>query len=457
MATTSPALGVTVATGVPCSRPRGPRPPRGRSPPRRGPVGPVVGAGAAVGADVDDAGDPARTRRHHHDPVGEEHRLRDGVGHEEHRGPGLGADPRQLGLHPLPGHLVERAERLVHEQQPRAARQGPGRSRPAAACRRRAGRGGCSAKSVRPTSSISSATRAPALRRVRRRAARAAARCCRRRCATAGGPPAGRRCRSPGRAAPAGRVLPKTASVARRWACRGRRPAASASHLPQPDGPISETNSPSRHGQVDVGAARRTLACVPLPKVPGRRRSTAKSRAVVGHARCSCRLSTSVVAEGERRAGATSAGGHQAERDRAEDRRPRLGRVAGGGGRRRRRAAGRCRHVARSRPRRRRCRRRRSRRRAAARAAGRGRRRGAGAVTQRAPPAGGVGVHQLDVGRGRATAGRGAHRRRPGRTRGTLAITATEPRCSTGRPPICDLRAPAGAPAGRTRSAARSG
>ena len=30
---------------------------------------------------------------------------------------GLAADPQQLGLHVLAGHLVERAERLVHQQQ----------------------------------------------------------------------------------------------------------------------------------------------------------------------------------------------------------------------------------------------------------------------------------------------------------------------------------------------------
>ena len=65
-------------------------------------------------------GDPARPRRHHDDPVGQEHRLGDRVGHEHDGGAGLGADAEQLGLHALAGHLVERAERLVHEQQPRA-------------------------------------------------------------------------------------------------------------------------------------------------------------------------------------------------------------------------------------------------------------------------------------------------------------------------------------------------
>ena len=56
-------------------------------------------------------------------------------------GAGLGADADQLGLHVLAGHLVEGAERLVHQQQPRAARPAPGRWRRAAACRRTAATG----------------------------------------------------------------------------------------------------------------------------------------------------------------------------------------------------------------------------------------------------------------------------------------------------------------------------
>ena len=41
------------------------------------------------------------------------------MGHEHDRGARLGADAQELGLHALARHLVERAERLVHEQQPR--------------------------------------------------------------------------------------------------------------------------------------------------------------------------------------------------------------------------------------------------------------------------------------------------------------------------------------------------
>ena len=78
----------------------------------------------------DDLHDPARSRGHHHHPVGEEHGLGDRVGDEHDGGLGLGADPDQLVLHPLPGHLVQRPERLVHQQQSRPLGQGAGDRHP---------------------------------------------------------------------------------------------------------------------------------------------------------------------------------------------------------------------------------------------------------------------------------------------------------------------------------------
>ena len=82
----------------------------------------LVGAGGALGVgaephrhDLPDASGPGR---HHDDPVGEEHRLGDRVRHEHDGGARLGRDAHELGLHLLARHLVERAERLVHEQQP---------------------------------------------------------------------------------------------------------------------------------------------------------------------------------------------------------------------------------------------------------------------------------------------------------------------------------------------------
>ena len=104
-------------------------------------------------------GDPPRARRHHDHAVGQEHRLGDRVRDEHDRRARLRADPQQLGLHPLAGHLVQRAERLVHQQQRRAARRARGRSPPAAACRPRAGSGG--ARRSRPARPARAA-RAPA-------------------------------------------------------------------------------------------------------------------------------------------------------------------------------------------------------------------------------------------------------------------------------------------------------
>ena len=48
------------------------------------------------------------------------------MGHEHDRRSGVAADAEQLGLHVLAGHLVERAERFVHQQQLRAERQRSG-------------------------------------------------------------------------------------------------------------------------------------------------------------------------------------------------------------------------------------------------------------------------------------------------------------------------------------------
>ena len=92
--------------------------------------------------DVDLRHDAARPRAHHGHGVGEEHRLGDRVGDQQRgRGP-LGPDPLQLEVEPLAGHLVERAERLVEQQDLAVRPPGPGRSPPAGACRRTAARAG---------------------------------------------------------------------------------------------------------------------------------------------------------------------------------------------------------------------------------------------------------------------------------------------------------------------------
>src|SRR6266853_2123712 len=80
---------------------------------------PDVEAARAVKRDVEHRPHPARPRAHDHHPVGEEDRLVDGVGDEEHRLGLLVPDPLQLEVHLLPRHRVERAERLVHQQEDR--------------------------------------------------------------------------------------------------------------------------------------------------------------------------------------------------------------------------------------------------------------------------------------------------------------------------------------------------
>ena len=65
-------------------------------------------------------------RRHHDDPVRQVDRLGDRVRDEHDGGLGGGTDPQQFGLHVLTGHLVERAERFVHQQQRRMRGERPG-------------------------------------------------------------------------------------------------------------------------------------------------------------------------------------------------------------------------------------------------------------------------------------------------------------------------------------------
>jgi hypothetical protein len=48
--------------------------------------------------------------------IGQVNGFRDRMGHEQHRGAGLLADAQQQIIHFEPGELVERAERLVHQQ-----------------------------------------------------------------------------------------------------------------------------------------------------------------------------------------------------------------------------------------------------------------------------------------------------------------------------------------------------
>ena len=156
--------------------------------------------------------------------------------------PVLGADPQQLVLQPLAGHLVERAERLVHQQQRRVYGQRPRDRDPLLHAAGELGRV-VPGELAQPDQVEHLPRPVPPLAPGRRRAAPAAARRCAAPCATRRGRPAGRRCRTPGRAGPAGPACRRPSP------CRsvgGIRSATSRSSvdLPQPDGPISETNWP---------------------------------------------------------------------------------------------------------------------------------------------------------------------------------------------------------------------
>ena len=63
---------------------------------------------------------------HDDDPRRQEDRLRDRMGHEHDGDPGLLPDAQDLLVHPLAGHLVERTERLVHQQDRRLEGERPG-------------------------------------------------------------------------------------------------------------------------------------------------------------------------------------------------------------------------------------------------------------------------------------------------------------------------------------------
>src|SRR5207237_1243082 len=65
---------------------------------------------------IDDLDDAAGPRAHHHDLARQEHRLGDRVGDEDHGLAGLLPQPQQLLVEVVAGDLVERAERLVHQQ-----------------------------------------------------------------------------------------------------------------------------------------------------------------------------------------------------------------------------------------------------------------------------------------------------------------------------------------------------
>ena len=67
--------------------------------------------------------DAAGARRHHDDAVGEQHRLVDRVRDEQHGLAGLHPQLFEIDAHLLARERIERAERLVHQQQRRIVDQ----------------------------------------------------------------------------------------------------------------------------------------------------------------------------------------------------------------------------------------------------------------------------------------------------------------------------------------------
>ena len=140
-------------------------------------------------------GDATRARRHDHDAVGERDRLAHAVGDEDHRARPLEPQALELGVERLAGQGVERAERLVEQEDRRVADERPRQRRAlrhAARQLARPQRGGIGQADPR---------RAPRRARSRRSAARHAVQLERQRhvversSATAGAAAAGRRVR----------------------------------------------------------------------------------------------------------------------------------------------------------------------------------------------------------------------------------------------------------------------
>ena len=108
-------------------------------------------------------GDPTGPAGEEHDPVAEPHGFTDVVRHEEHREPGAGPECFELVVEQVSGHRVERAERLVHQEDVGALRRARGRARCAGACRRRARAAACRRSPRGAPSRAARATRALAL------------------------------------------------------------------------------------------------------------------------------------------------------------------------------------------------------------------------------------------------------------------------------------------------------
>ena len=205
-------------------------------------VSTVRGAGRSIG---DDPGDPARTRAHHDDAGREEDRLGDRVRDEHDRRRELLPDREQLEVQALARHLVERAERLVHQQQRRLegerARDRDALLHPARELPRVVVAEAAAARPAR-----ASRRRVPCAARGPSRASRAAARCSWPPCASRTAPRPGRRSRSRGRLRAWCAGLPLIVDRPRARARSGRRSRAAASTCRSPTGRSARRTRPAR-------------------------------------------------------------------------------------------------------------------------------------------------------------------------------------------------------------------
>ncbi len=96
----------------------------------------------------------------HHDPVGERDGFIDVVGHEQHAEAVLAPEVEQQRPHTQPGQGVQRTERLIEQQQPRARPPAPAPTKRVAPDRRTSVSGHTSARSVSPTSASARSARA---------------------------------------------------------------------------------------------------------------------------------------------------------------------------------------------------------------------------------------------------------------------------------------------------------
>ena len=169
-------------------------------------------------------------------------RLVDAVRDEQDGHAGFLPDAADLLVEPVAGDLVERAERLVHQQDLRVAGQRPRNRHALALPARHLVRPGIArGPSGRPARAVPAASAGPCGRR--RRPPAAAARRSAARCARAAAPHPGTRSRCRASCAPPRGVAPSTSTLPR---LGGSRSATTRSRvdLPQPDGPSRVRNSP---------------------------------------------------------------------------------------------------------------------------------------------------------------------------------------------------------------------